>query len=88
MEGGQGGTLVIGVLVGSSPRALFADSKTSDDVFHGQQLTVSCVSVRQIFAKHLMKLRGDQTTVAVFGMAHLDGVEKVLKGHGWKRQRA
>lgn len=38
-------------------------------------------------AKHLMKLRRDQTIVAVFGMAHLDGVEKVLKGHGWKRQR-
>lgn len=39
-------------------------------------------------AKNLMKLRRDQTTVAVFGMAHLDGVEKVLKGHGWERQGA
>ncbi|CAN0251216.1 unnamed protein product [Pylaiella littoralis] len=50
--------------------------------------SVMCTKRDQIFAKHLMKLRGDQTTVAVFGMAHLDGVEKVLKGHGWKRQRA
>ncbi|CAM9376212.1 unnamed protein product [Hapterophycus canaliculatus] len=40
----------------------------------------------EVMAKHLMKLRGKQTTVAVFGLAHLDGVEKVLKGHGWKRQ--
>lgn len=43
---------------------------------------------RQVMAKSLMKLRRDQTTVAVFGMSHLDGVEKMLKGHGWKRQWA
>eukprot|EP00752_Nemacystus_decipiens_P002180 g2075.t1 len=48
---------------------------------------VMCTTRDQVMAKHLMKLRGSQTTVAVFGMAHLDGVEKVLKGHGWKRQR-
>eukprot|EP00903_Cladosiphon_okamuranus_P013444 g12522.t1 len=50
--------------------------------------SVMCTQRDQVMAKHLMKLRGSQTTVAVFGMAHMDGVEKVLKGHGWKRQRA
>lgn len=83
------GTLVIFALVGYSPTALVAESNTLETVFIDHLLhTFRFMSLWQIFAKHLMKLRGDQTTVAVFGMAHLDGVEKVLKGHGWKRQRA
>ncbi|CAM9423935.1 unnamed protein product [Ectocarpus fasciculatus] len=49
---------------------------------------VMCTQRRRVMAKNLMKLRGEQTTVAVFGMAHLDGVEKVLKGNGWERRRA
>ncbi|CAM9735786.1 unnamed protein product [Ectocarpus sp. 8 AP-2014] len=49
---------------------------------------VMCTQRDQVMAKNLMKLRGEQTTVAVIGMAHLDGVEKVLKGHGWQRRRA
>lgn len=36
---------------------------------------------------NLMTLEGKQTTVAVVGLAHVDGIEGILMANGWKAQR-
>lgn len=41
----------------------------------------------QVMATNLMTLEGKQTTVAVVGLAHVDGIEKILAANGWKPQR-
>lgn len=41
----------------------------------------------QVMAVNLMSLEGKQTTVAVVGLAHVDGIEAILMSNGWKSQR-
>lgn len=41
----------------------------------------------QVMAVNLMSLEGKTTTVAVVGLAHVDGIEAILTGNGWKPQR-
>lgn len=41
----------------------------------------------QVMAVNLMGLEGQQTTVAVVGLAHVDGIEAILAANGWKPQR-
>lgn len=41
----------------------------------------------QVMATNLMTLEGKQTTVAVVGLAHVDGIERILAANGWKPQR-
>lgn len=41
----------------------------------------------QVMATNLMTLEGKQTTVAVVGLAHVDGIESILAANGWKPQR-
>ncbi|CAN0288124.1 unnamed protein product, partial [Ectocarpus sp. 12 AP-2014] len=67
-----------GRLLEKAKRADMASAKERKE-FNDLTTNFDC----EVMAKNLMKLRGEQTTVAVIGMAHLDGVEKVLKGHGW-----
>lgn len=38
-------------------------------------------------AVNLMSLEGKQTTVAVVGLAHVDGIEAIMAANGWKSQR-
>eukprot|EP00903_Cladosiphon_okamuranus_P013442 g12520.t1 len=40
-----------------------------------------------VMATNLMTLEGKQTTVAVVGLAHVDGIESILAANGWKLQR-
>ena len=56
----------------------------------GHRLTSSSefnFSPLQVMATNLMTLEGKQTTVAVVGLAHVDGIEKILAANGWKPQR-
>lgn len=41
----------------------------------------------QVMAVNLMGLDGKQVTVAVVGLAHVDGIEGILMANGWKSQR-
>ncbi|CAM9355535.1 unnamed protein product [Ectocarpus sp. 8 AP-2014] len=41
----------------------------------------------QVMAANLMNLDGKQVTVAVVGLAHVDGIEGILMANGWKSQR-
>eukprot|EP00752_Nemacystus_decipiens_P002178 g2073.t1 len=41
----------------------------------------------KVMATNLMTLEGKQTTVAVVGLAHVDGIENILAANGWKPQR-
>lgn len=41
----------------------------------------------QVMAVNLMGLEGKQVTVAVVGLAHVDGIEGILMANGWKSQR-
>ncbi|CAN0251340.1 unnamed protein product [Pylaiella littoralis] len=41
----------------------------------------------KVMAVNLMSLEGKQTTVAVVGLAHVDGIEAILMSNGWKSQR-
>lgn len=38
-------------------------------------------------AVNLMSLEDKKTTVAVVGLAHVDGIEAILAANGWKPQR-
>lgn len=44
------------------------------------------LSYNQVMATNLMTLEGKQTTVAVVGLAHVDGIEGILVANGWKAQ--
>ncbi|CAM9364573.1 unnamed protein product [Ectocarpus sp. 12 AP-2014] len=41
----------------------------------------------KVMAVNLMSLDGKQVTVAVVGLAHVDGIEGILMANGWKSQR-
>ncbi|CAM9407914.1 unnamed protein product [Ectocarpus sp. 4 AP-2014] len=41
----------------------------------------------KVMAVNLMSLDGNQVTVAVVGLAHVDGIEGILMANGWKSQR-
>ncbi|CBJ28478.1 conserved unknown protein [Ectocarpus siliculosus] len=41
----------------------------------------------KVMAVNLMGLDGKQVTVAVVGLAHVDGIEGILMANGWKSQR-
>lgn len=43
--------------------------------------------VLQVMAVNLMSLEGKRTTVAVVGLAHVDGIEAILAANGWNLQR-
>lgn len=42
---------------------------------------------RQVMATNLLSLGGGQSTVAVVGLAHVDGIETILAANGWKPKR-
>ena len=42
---------------------------------------------QQVMAANLLSLQGRQSTVAVVGLAHMDGIEAILAANGWKSKR-
>ncbi|CAM9196457.1 unnamed protein product [Scytosiphon promiscuus] len=40
----------------------------------------------EVMARNLMSLDGGQTTVAIVGIFHVDGIERILTNNGWERQ--
>lgn len=55
--------------------------------FSSTFLVATCLLLLlQVMAANLMTLEGKQTTVAVVGLAHVDGIERILAANGWKPQ--
>ena len=64
--------------------------------FGTQVCTVSCCPIfarrstphgwTQVMAKNLIALGPEQTTIALVGIFHVDGIERVLMANGWEPQ--